>query len=237
MGPLIWPFALTTGLGVAMAILLVWAIGSVQRERTRAAVDWGRRLLSAQEEERREVARELHDGVVPALESLGLELRRAGSESGTERASALALQLRTLSRGLHPSTLEHLSLDDAVEQLIVADATEGLRISLECGELPALDLVHRLAGFRIVQEAVSNVRRHAAATQVDISIEPAAGAVDIKIHDNGRGFVVAPEARLASLGLRSMRERASALGGTLTISSAPSAGTTIHAHLPVAMPV
>jgi len=58
VGPLIWPFALTTGLGVAMAILLVWAIGSVQRERTRAAVDWGRRLLSAQEEERREIARE-----------------------------------------------------------------------------------------------------------------------------------------------------------------------------------
>ena len=236
MDPLIWPFALTIGLGVGLAIVLVWAIGSVQRERTRAAVDWGRRLLAAQEEERRGIARELHDGIVPALESLELELQRAGSGVGTGRAGTLAQQLRTLSRGLHPGILDHLTLVDAVEQLIAAESTDAFRISLEAGDLPELDFGHRLAGYRIVQEAISNARRHAEATQVDITIEPAAGAIEVTIHDNGRGFVVPPDATLASLGLRSMRERASALGGTLIITSAPMAGTTLHAHIPVVAP-
>jgi signal transduction histidine kinase len=233
MDPLIWTFVLTVGLGLTMAIVLVWAVTSVQKDRTRAAVAWGRKLLDAQEEERRGIARELHDGIVPALDSLGMEFRRAGSVSSSERATALAQQLRTLSRGLHPGVLDHLPLADAVEQLLATESSGDFQISLEAGELPELDFVHRLTGYRIVQEAISNARRHAAATRVDISIEPAPGAIDVKIHDNGRGFVVPADAKLASLGLRSMRERARALGGTLTILSAPDEGTTIHAHLPV----
>lgn len=230
---LVWIFILTAGLGVTMALVLWWAVNSVQKERTRAAVDWGRKVLDAQEEERRGIARELHDGVVPLLEAMGIELLRAGAEDGTVRASALAQQLRTLSRGLHPTTLDHLSLADAVEQLLRTLSDEDFTVTLDAVEIPELDFAHRLAGYRIIQEAISNARRHAGATQVDISIGSTNGAIDVKIHDNGRGFVVPPESKLASLGLRSMRERANALGGNLTISSAPSEGTTIHAHLPL----
>lgn len=230
---LVWIFALTVGLGVIMALVLWWAVNSVQKERTRAAVEWGRRLLDAQEEERRSIARELHDGVVPMLESMGMELRRAGAEDGTTRASALAQQLRTLSRGLHPSTLDHLSLADALQQLLRTQSTDTFQVTLDAGELPEIDFAYRLAGYRIVQEAISNARRHAGATLVDVSLNATSDAVDLKIHDNGTGFVVPAESKLASLGLRSMRERANALGGTLVISSAPTEGTTIHARLPL----
>ncbi|MES2305641.1 MAG: sensor histidine kinase [Gemmatimonadota bacterium] len=234
LGPLIWVFTLTVGLGLAMAAVLYWAINSVQRDRTRAAVAWGRRLLDGQEEERRGIARELHDGVVPLLESMGMELRRAGSADGAERASALAMQLRTLSRGLHPATLDHLPLADALQQLFATESTDAFEMTLDAGELPDLDFAHRLAGYRIVQEAVNNARRHAAATQVNVSLDATPFGIDIKIHDNGHGFVVPADGKLASLGLRSMRERASALGGTLHISSQPGKGTSVHAHFPLA---
>lgn len=233
---LVWIFILTVGLGVTMALVLWWAVNSVQKERTRAAVEWGRRLLDAQEEERRDIARELHDGVVPMLESMGMELRRAGAEDGTERASSLAQQLRTLSRGLHPSTLDHLTLVDALQQLLQSQSTEDFQVRVDAGELPELDFATRLAGYRIVQEAVNNARRHAGATQIDVSLHATATGVDLRIHDNGRGFVVPSETKLASLGLRSMRERANALGGTLTIQSTPGEGATLHAHLPFAKP-
>lgn len=230
---MIWPFALTTGLGVAMAIVLVWAIGSVQRERTRAAVDWGRRLLDAQEEERRGIARELHDGVVPGLEAIGMELLRAGSPAGGDRATTLAQQIRTLSRGLHPGTLDHLPLVDALEQMIETIDSDDLEISLTAGELPELDFAHRLAGYRIVQEAINNTRRHAHATAIEVTITSPGDTLDILISDNGRGFAVPSDAKLASLGLRSMRERASSLRGTLTVESTPGTGTRVHAQFPL----
>lgn len=236
LDPLIWSFVLTISLGLTMAGVLVWAVNSVQRERTRTAVEWGRRLLDAQDGERRSIARELHDGVVPILESMGMELQSAGAENGAERASALAQQLRTLSRGLHPTTLDHLTLADAVEQLLATETGDNFVVTFDAGELPDLDFIHRLTGYRIVQEAINNARRHAAATQINVNIDATLAAIDVKIHDNGCGFVVPPDAKLASLGLRSMRERASALGGTLTILSSPGTGTTIHAHLPLAKP-
>ncbi|MEO5799343.1 MAG: sensor histidine kinase [Gemmatimonadales bacterium] len=233
MDAVVWSIVLTAAIGVIMAVVLIWAMNSVQKERTRAAVDWGRKLLDAQEEERRGIARELHDGIVPGLESIGMELRKAGVEDGTNRASALAQQLRSLSRGLHPGTLDHLSLVGALEHLVASEEREGLVVTLDSDDLPELDFAHRLAGYRIVQEAINNARRHAAARHIEISIDASATAVDIRIHDDGKGFVVPTDNKLASLGLRSMRERASALGGTLTIASAPGEGTVIHAHLPL----
>ncbi|MES2124023.1 MAG: ATP-binding protein, partial [Gemmatimonadota bacterium] len=83
-------------------------------------------------------------------------------------------------------------------------------------------------------EAISNARRHAAATRVEVIADEQDGALDLVIRDNGRGFVVIPDARLTSLGLRSMRERASALGGTVTVTSMPGQGTTVRAMLPMA---
>lgn len=225
---------MVASLGVIVTIAMLWALGSVQRERTRAAVAWGRRLLDAQEEERRDIARELHDGIVPALDSLGMEMRRIGAEPVSERATALAQQLRTLSRGLHPGVLDHLPLIDALLQLCSAEWGEGFIVTLDADDLPDLDFTHRLTAYRIVQEAISNARRHATATRVEVMVDERNGALDLVIRDNGRGFVVIPDAKLTSLGLRSMRERASALGGTVTVTSTPGEGTTVRAQLPMA---
>lgn len=236
MDPLIWAFVLTTAMGIGMAALLVWAIASVQRERIRGAVDWGRRMLGAQEEERKVVARELHDGIVPALESLAMLFTRHGVAEGTARAASMAQHVRGLSHGLHPSLLEHSSLVDVLDDLVRDAAVEGFSITLEYEEITEPDFSHRLAAFRIAQEAVRNARRHGGATQVDITLAADGTAIDLKIHDNGCGFVVPADASLATLGLRGMRERARTLGGTLTIITAPGYGTTIHAHLPTGSP-
>ncbi|MEP6591666.1 MAG: sensor histidine kinase [Gemmatimonadota bacterium] len=227
---------LTVGLSVVMVLILFWALSSVQRERTRAAVGWGRRVLEAQEEERRSIARELHDGFVPSIDSLSIELRRMGGTASSERATALAQQLRTLSRGLHPGVLDHLPIADALEQLCSSESTDGFVVTLDVDELPPLDFPHRLACYRITQEAINNARRHAGASRIEVLVDEINGTIDLTIRDNGRGFVVPPDSKLASLGLRSMRERASALGGTLTITSALQDGTTVHARLPTSSP-
>lgn len=224
---------LTLTMGVGMVATLAWAMASVQRERTRAAVDWGRRLLEAQEEERRGIARELHDGVVPNLEAIALQMSRQAPDVAPGVLHDTAQQLRTLSRGLHPGVIDHLTLCDALRQLVANETSDACAIVLECAVLPDLNFPSRLAGYRIVQEALTNARRHAGATHVTVGLRRHEENVELTIRDDGAGFVVPPSDRLASLGLRSMRERASALGGSLQITSAPGAGTTIHATFPL----
>lgn len=233
MAGLIWPLVLTGALGALLLGVLLWAMASVQRERTRAAVDWGRRLLEAQEEERRGIARELHDGVVPNLEAIALQMSRQAPDVAPGMLHDTAQQLRTLSRGLHPGVIDHLTLCDALRQLVANETSDACAIALECGILPDLDFPSRLAGYRIVQEALTNARRHAGARNVTVGLRRNEADVELTVRDDGAGFVVPPADRLASLGLRSMRERASALGGSLSITSAPGAGTTIHAIFPL----
>lgn len=230
MAPLVWLVVISTALALGTAGVLIWAAGSVQRERIHATIEWGRRLLVAQEEERAAIARELHDSVVPDLESL--EMHVAGNTSTTGEATRIAQRVRSISRLLHPGVLDHLDLNAAVQQLVATDAVWPFTVDVDIQALPTFTRSQRVAAFRIIQEALANVRRHAGAEGVIVSAFHEGESVVVTIHDDGAGFVVPPAERLSSLGLRSMRERAEALGGTLLIDSARPGGTTIRATFP-----
>lgn len=229
MDSLIWILVLAGGAGLIAVGVLVWAVGSVHRDRERAAVDWGRRVLAAQDEERRAVARELHDSVVPEL--INLDLALVGTASGGGAASRIAERLRNISRLMHPGVVDHLTLDQALRHLTTA-ADWPFAVTLDADDTEGLGADAKLASYRIAQEALTNVRRHAGATAVAVAVRAEGGDVVTTIQDDGAGFVVPDANTLASLGLRSMHERALAAGGQCSVVSAPGAGTTITVTFP-----
>ena len=201
-----------------------------------------RRLVEVQENERRAVARELHDEAAQALVSLryGLQLleRETGGREGVVARVADLKQtidvvidsLHRLAGDLRPASLDLLGLDAALRQYLLSIETKsGLTVRYKArglaGERLPADVETAL--YRVVQEAVTNVLLHASATRVDVLVERRDGRVLVMVEDDGIGFVPGPAAGAERLGLIGMRERAEALEGTLTIESAPGEGTTI----------
>ena len=200
-----------------------------------------RRLVEAQENERRTVARELHDEAAQALVSLRYGLQLLERETGGEGVAARVAELKQttdavidslhrLAGALRPASLDLVGLEAALRQYLRSTESKwGLAVrfkarGLEGERLPA---AVETALYRVVQEAVTNVVRHASATRIDVLVERRDGRVVAMVEDDGRGFVPATAGGAERLGLIGMRERAEALGGTLTIESAPGEGTTI----------
>ncbi|HEX3128687.1 MAG TPA: GAF domain-containing sensor histidine kinase [Thermoanaerobaculia bacterium] len=200
-----------------------------------------RRLVEVQENERRTVARELHDEAAQALVSLRYGLQLLERETGGEGVAARVTELKQttdavidslhrLVAALRPASLDLVGLDAALRQYLRSiEAKWGLTVrfkarGLEGERLPA---AVETALYRIVQEAVTNVVRHASATRVDVLVERRDGRAMAMVEDDGKGFTPATALGAERLGLLGMRERAEALEGTLTIESAPGEGTTI----------
>ena len=208
-----------------------------------------RGLIEAQESERRSLSRELHDEAGQALASLryGLQLLERevdGGENVTERLAALRSTtdaiiegLRRLAADLRPASLDHLGLEAALRQLSQAAGPKfGLEVHFKArgfadGRLPS---EMETALYRVVQEAMSNVVRHARATRVDVLTERRGDRVMVMVEDDGAGFDPKRVQRGNQLGLVGMHERVEALSGTLTVESAPGAGTTIVVEVPIA---
>lgn len=207
-----------------------------------------RALLEGQEAERSQLARELHDEVGQALTAatLNLDALRAG-EAANEGKVDEALdvvkralnQVRDLSLDLHPSILDDLGLAAALRWYLGRQAERsGIRVSVDANRLDRrLPKPVETACFRICQEAVTNVLKHAGATRVDVAIGIEDGTVRMTVADDGRGFDV-DEAhertrRQPSLGLIGMEERATLLGGSLDVVSRPGEGTEIRVTLPL----
>jgi signal transduction histidine kinase len=211
-----------------------------------------RRLARAtwrlQEDERRRIARELHDGIGQNLTALKHQLAALqarlgdGDADASERLDAsIALcgqtleDTRQLSRLLRPQILDDLGLEAALQWLVrsLADAS-GLRIELEVGALPALDAEQRTLLFRVAQEALSNVVRHAGARHAVVALTPRAPGLLLAIWDDGGSLPPEDDARRrAGSGLASMRERVAAFGGRLQLESAPETGTWLRVALPL----
>jgi two-component system, chemotaxis family, CheB/CheR fusion protein len=211
-----------------------------------------RQLVTAQEEERRQIARELHDQMGQELTALILGLKtlengitdQEGAIARIRQLQALAVQIgeevRDLAVQLRPSALDDmglvLALTNFVEQWSVrAKVAVDLHTSgIEAEQLP---LAVETTIYRLVQEALTNVQRHAEASEVSIIIEGQGDEVRLIIEDDGIGFTVAPTNNRAPdvppLGLIGMHERVALLGGTLTIETAPGSGTTLFARLPL----
>ncbi|HYD16447.1 MAG TPA: response regulator [Candidatus Nanoarchaeia archaeon] len=207
-----------------------------------------RRTILAQEEERRRISRELHDEAGQLLASLLVGLRTISGANRIDEAKKRAKQLRTIThramdelgkiaRGLHPTALDDFGLTVALERhLQEYEETHGLRVGLKTGRVKA----SRLPGpvqvglYRIIQEALTNVARHAGARHVTVRLKSLRQAVQATIADDGKGFRWAEEKQGGNghFGLQSMRERAELLGGELEVASS-SQGTIVTATIPI----
>jgi PAS domain S-box-containing protein len=206
------------------------------------------RLMEAQEAERRHLARELHDEVGQNLTALQLALhavRRAAPaagaavDAGLRVVASLLEQVRTLSLRLRPSMLDDLGLVAALNWL-VHDQGQRAGIAAEFRHGPWLGRLSsavETACFRIAQEALTNVVRHARATRVVVALEMDEHSLHLTVQDDGVGFDVAAVRRQsapqASLGLLGMEERVVSAGGRIEFKSTAGAGTEIHAQIPL----
>ena len=200
--------------------------------------------LTAQEEERRRIARELHDETGQSLTALLVGLRTIEESRTITDAAELAQRLRgiaaqtlheigRLSRGLHPSILDDVGLAAAVTRHVQDFARlHGIPVDVRIDGLdgePLPPLVQTTV-YRVLQEALTNVARHARARSVRVRLARVEAMVELRVQDDGAGFTSGDGGRL---GLRGMRERAALLGGGITVESQPGAGTTILAHFPL----
>lgn len=202
-----------------------------------------RRIIEAQEAERRRVARELHDSVSQLLASAryrlhalteGLPTPNCPLATGAQEAVERALkEVRRISHRLRPSELDDLGLPAALRVLTADFQTRtGLKVTLRCARLePRLPADREEACYRIVQEALTNIERHAQARRVTLQLTQSRAAVRLVIRDDGRG--IGRAGQTSGLGLVHMRERAELLGGTCHIGPAKIRGTEIIARLPL----
>jgi PAS domain S-box-containing protein len=204
-------------------------------------------VLQAQEEERRHIARELHDEAGQLMTSLLVGLRGVSDARQLKVAKTQAKELRKiaskaigevgrLARGLHSSVLDELGLKDALQRFTDEYASvHHIRVRLNFGETPfsRLDTPMQIGLYRIIQEALTNVARHAQAKTVSVIFDWDAPKLRLVIQDNGQGFQSRnlSEQPSSHLGIEGMRQRASMLGGTLEVNSEPNKGTAIEVRL------
>lgn len=197
------------------------------------------RLLTAQEDEQRRLARELHDGIGQTLASLAVGLQWEGERG--ERLRQIATdgqdEVRRLVRGLRPMLLDDLGLSAALARL----AEQVTRLdSLRVEFVPAVERDGRLAPdvesalYRIAQEALSNAVKYSGARAAEVLLEVSADRARLSVSDDGTGF--APSRGVTGFGILGMRERAQLLGGALTVESGAGRGTTVTAVVPLGAP-
>src|SRR5262249_43342609 len=224
-------------------------------EREQRLADLVRRLLASQEEERRRLAYELHDGIAQVataahqhLQVLATRLPLESTEQREELQHGLHLAQRTvhearhLIRGLRPTVLDDFGLARALLAEVEAMRSDGWDISVDerlgSGRLPP---TIETALYRVVQESLTNIRKHAGKGRVQVSLRRHGQTVRLVVRDWGRGFTVRPRerqdpARGAHVGLEAMEERISLLSGQFAIRSRPGRGTTIDVTVPVQQP-
>jgi two-component system sensor histidine kinase UhpB len=201
----------------------------------------GRRALSVQESERRRVARELHDEVGQTLTAMLLQVEglatavpdsaQAQLDELRETARTGAEEVRRIAQRLRPEALEELGLQAAMLALLDGVAAQArLRTHHQIERDLPLNPEDELVVYRVAQEALTNVVRHAQASNVSLSLSADDGAVVLRIGDDGRG--IAPELLDSSYGIRGMRERALLIGATLDVRSRLGEGTTVELVVP-----
>jgi len=229
-----------------------WAFQHVARDITEVKMTqdnlrfYVQQVSRAQEAERKRIARELHDGTVQTLVTVSRSLDDLASGSSQpsvkdirEQVRGILQEVRRFGQQLRPSVLDDLGLLPAVKWL-VSELTDNYGIAADIevvGSERQLSPETELMLFRIIQEALSNVRRHSQASKVVIKVEFADHSTKIMVSDNGMGFEMPTRigdlARSGRLGLAGMQERAQLLGGTLSIDSKPGKGTTVAVESPL----
>ncbi len=247
----VWPLE---GLLARVVAVSARMTGVVERERQAEA--YHEELMrqvgeAAAREERNRLARELHDSIKQQLFSIDVSAAAARARAGADAGGALSAlddiqvgaraaqaEMTALLQQLRPAPLENVGLVEALrDQLTALGYRTGAEVSVTVGELPPADRLPPRAQeelFRMAQEALANVARHARARHVALRLERQGGEMALEVRDDGQGFdvVAAP----GGMGLNNLRERARALGGTAEIESAPGQGTVARVRLPLAEP-
>jgi signal transduction histidine kinase len=206
------------------------------------------RLLHAQEEERRRIAREMHDDWTQRLALLGIEVARLEKHLGApetalpllrtmqERLVSLSEDVHALSRQLHPSILDDLGLVEALRSECASFShREGIAVVYDPDEVPAvLPKAVALCVYRIAQEALRNLAKHAGVDEARVSLLVTGPELCLRIQDQGVGFDASAARSEPGLGLSSMEERARLIQAELFVTSAPGRGTTVEVRVPLA---
>jgi len=201
-------------------------------------------------QERSRLARDLHDAVSQKLFSLRARARAAAvlaprdaGRAAAEMAAVAQLgaeahaELRAVIDGLAPPDLGEAGLAESLRRYaVLAGRAHGVSVRFTAAELPVLAEHQNAALYRVAQEALHNALRHSGAAHIDVTLARRARRVVLEVTDDGGGFVPDVPGTGGGLGLASMRERATSAGGTLTVRSAPGAGTTIRLSVPPCRP-
>jgi two-component system sensor histidine kinase UhpB len=221
---------------------LVHAFNEMLDRLERERLESGQRALAAQESERLRIARGLHDEVGQTMTGVLLQLKRIADEAPpalhgelveTQEAIRTGLdEVRRIARELRPEALEHLGLVSALTALATTfSKRSGLKVTRRFeNHLPRLEPEAELALYRVAQESLTNVARHAEASRVELELTRGSGSVILRILDDGRGMNGADH---PGGGLRGMRERALMLGAALAIKASPEGGVEVRMEVPL----
>jgi len=238
----------TVAIVLGQSALIGWLLYEHRRRRRSeaAAHDLSGRLINAHEEERARLARELHDDVTQRLAMLAIDAGRkervlSGSAADTvmremrEGLVRLSEDVHALSYRLHPSILEDLGLIEALKAECERFSSNfSVRLEANAGEISER-LPHEVALclFRVAQEGLRNIARHAGANRAEVGLRRVDGGLQLVVSDDGAGFDREHDRSRTSLGHASMRQRASLLGGRVDIETNPGHGTTVRAWVPL----
>lgn len=203
-----------------------------------------RSVIDGQDRERQRLARELHDSLGQSLIAVRLQLESTEKPGISQVRAAIDVskgmidqaidEVRRISNDLQPAALDELGLETALRtRTMELAAIAGINATFECkGSIERLEKKSKIYLFRIAQEAITNIIKHARATDMKVAIARNDQTVHLMVTDNGRGFTIDPKSYAHRNGIQNMRERASLLGGTFTIESALKAGTCITITIP-----
>jgi signal transduction histidine kinase len=252
--------AVTVASVLGALVLGLWISRIIRQSKSRAALiaelaatrtelaELSRAAGAAAERER--LAHDIHDTLTQGFASIVLLLQAAEAQLGTSDGTALAhlrnarktaqeniAEARAMITALCPPDLRDASLPAALRQLVDrAEAEPGAQPGLTvAGQPRALEASAEVVLLRVTQEALANVRQHAAASRVDVELAYDSDAVTLRVADDGRGFD--PDSPAAGFGLQSMRGRVAGVGGVMLVRSRPGAGTTIQVEVPAVCPV
>ncbi len=214
----------------------------LNEQQQKATID----ILTAEEKERKRIASDLHDGVGQLMTAAWLNLQAIDVQHITTNKETSQLltktihlvdesckEVRAVSHNMMPNALLKKGLVNAVREFINQINTKSTKINLQTEDLnKALPTHVETVLYRVIQESVNNVIKHAAATSLDISINQDDTGIDLMIEDNGKGFVLEEAVQKDGIGLQNIKSRIDFLNGTVNWSSAPGKGTLVAIHIP-----
>ncbi len=223
------------GLLAVFGIILLWRSRNAARKREQLQEQFSQDLLTAQEEERTRVSKDLHDSVGQQLTLIKKKAQNLEQEELSAMTNNALEEVRSISRGLFPATLKQLGVTESIQQLLNdLDEETDMFFSVEIDDIDnEFNETETLNLYRFIQETVTNALKHAKAKTLIVNITKHKNSVDVLIKDNGVGFDNVASVKQHSLGLKTITERIRMLKGTLSIKSKKEEGTLVLAQIPI----